>query len=192
LRGARRRANSGAVILARSLLITALFYLPTLGVWEYCAPDVRLAFDVVALKVGIRDTLPWAGAIFGAVYALLYSKFASQWTYLASLYNQIKAMEVSAACAPTSAQALAVIVSAKAGFIEDADELHLAPKSMYAAIIRVWAAEEAVKKEFETYAPGGRVRLEDIVQAVNLTFTADEARYAGLHRRLEKQSRHGP
>ena len=78
-------------------------------------------------------------------------------------------------------------MSAKAGFIEDADELHLATKPMYAAVIRAWAASDDVKTEFASSAPGGRQRLQDIVDVVEYVFRAENARYAKLHAKWEKQ-----
>jgi hypothetical protein len=36
------------------------------------------------------DSIGWIGAIFAAVYAALYARFASQWSYLAGVYNQMR------------------------------------------------------------------------------------------------------
>ena len=100
------------------------------------------------------------GAIFAATYAGLYAKFASQWTYLASLYNQIKAAECSAGC---DAKPLA---QWKAGYLEDALELHLALKPNVASIIHMWGRDADVEKAFREYTPGGADRFEPLMQAV--------------------------
>ncbi len=61
--------------------------------------EVRRASESDPLRgpvdLGTRavELLPWLGALFGAVYAGLYARFASQWLYLANTYNQIKAAE---------------------------------------------------------------------------------------------------
>lgn len=69
--------------------------------------------------------LPWLGATIAASYAASYSRFASQWVYLAELYNQIKAAELSIPEVLTPAQVL-VFAEWKAGFLEDCETLHLA------------------------------------------------------------------
>jgi len=63
-----------------------------------------------------------------------------------------------------ASKAREVIASWQAGFIEDADELHLALKPMYAALIRVWSKDENVRKEFVEYAPGGKQRLDSLLR----------------------------
>lgn len=81
------------------------------------------------------------------------------------MYNQIKAAE---ARKDADRDALA---SWKAGFIEDADELHLAPKPMFATLIKNWAADAAVKAAFVSYAPGGQPGLDGILADVKATPT---------------------
>jgi hypothetical protein len=79
------------------------------------------------------------------------------------LYNQIKAAE-----ARPEAKA-DVLGNWKAGFIEDADELHLALKPMFATLINHWAQEEEVKAAIVNYAPGGETRLKNIMTDVEST-----------------------
>lgn len=50
----------------------------------------------------------------------------------------------------------------KAGFIEDADALHLATKPMFAVIIRHWLAEEVVRSEYLAYGLYGQQRLPQL------------------------------
>ncbi|HEX2451656.1 MAG TPA: hypothetical protein VHJ69_10965 [Gemmatimonadales bacterium] len=117
----------------------------------------------VAQPCKLRSARPshWLGGILAAVYAALYARFAAQWTHLAGLYNQIKAAEVRAAESDTekTKQALA---NWKAGFIEDADALHLATKPMFAVIIRHWLAEEVVRSEYLAYGLYGQQRLPQL------------------------------
>jgi hypothetical protein len=87
------RPNGGGVIFWRSAWIT--FFMYVLGLWlrsifragcPACEPDI-----VHGLLHGNDDTVPtWPGAIFAAVWASLYARFASQWSYLAGVYNQIR------------------------------------------------------------------------------------------------------
>lgn len=103
------------------------------------------------------ELLPWLGALFGAVYAGLYARFASQWLYLANTYNQIKAAECRS---ESSARPLA---EWKAGFIEDADGLHLATKPLFASVIAHWAREAAVAQAYADTVTGGADRLAALV-----------------------------
>ncbi len=48
--------------------------------------------------MGLLTALPTFGAIFAAVYFALYARFASQWSYLANLYNKIKEAETRSQC----------------------------------------------------------------------------------------------
>jgi hypothetical protein len=109
--------------------------------------------------------LTWFGAIFAAVYALLYARFSSQWTYLAGVYNQIKAAQVR------DRPAKEALAEWKAGFIEDCDDLHLVRKDMFASIAHEWLSSESdhgagVRQTFDRYAPGGKMRREKIQSEV--------------------------
>ena len=118
--------NGGGIILVRSLLVSFWIY----GLAIYA----RHILDGNALLTSIRDTIPWLGAILAAVYAAFYARFSSQWTYLAGLYNQIKETEIGM----DEGSSRAALETWKAGFIEDAEELHLATKPIFATIIREW------------------------------------------------------
>jgi hypothetical protein len=96
--------------------------------------------------------ITWIGAIFATVYALLYARFASQWTYLAGLYNQLKAAQTR----PDADKA--VIAEWRAAFFEDCDELHLLRKPMFASIVDNLVNSEdddkkKVKELFESHTP---------------------------------------
>jgi hypothetical protein len=127
-----------------------------------------MKFSSTALRLALKNTLPWYGAIFAGVYAALYARFSSQWTYLAALYYQIKATEAQVVAGSTSSSKTGeIITSMKASFIEDADDLHLALKPMFAALIRTWSQDEKVKVEFVEYAPGGQLRFNSLLEEVN-------------------------
>jgi hypothetical protein len=66
----------------------------------------------------------------GGIYTALYARFASQWNYLANLYNQMMQVGVSAEHIQRDKMA-----RWKAGFVEDAYSLHLAQKPMFAEVV---------------------------------------------------------
>src|SRR5687768_3696804 len=88
------RPNGGTVIFLRALITASSAYLITLGIRERLAPGATWCLSAAAARAALYDTFTWFGAIFAASYAALYARFASQWTYLASLYNEIKAAEL--------------------------------------------------------------------------------------------------
>jgi hypothetical protein len=155
-------ANGGAMIAARAVLSGVLIYAFLTGAGLWLSPPEQ--WDI---KKRVFDTLPWLGAIAGGMYAFLYARFASQWSYLSSVYHQIKGVECSG-CQDPSAMA-----EWKAAFIEDCDEVHLARKPTFAAIIATWGRDAGVSAAFQQSVPGRGARLEALVSA------ADAA--SGLH-----------
>jgi hypothetical protein len=63
---------------------------------------------------------------------VVYARFASQWTYLAGVYNQIKAAE---ARRDADAEKLA---EWKQGFIADAEALHLDNNPIFVDLVAAW------------------------------------------------------
>jgi len=136
--------NGGALILLRTLVIAlSVDLLAVLGV-ALLDPTRSGAVTLPFFRSELAEKLPWLGAIFAVVYAALYTRFASQWTYLAGVYNQIKAAEARNDCDPLK------IAEWKAGFIVDAHELHLAQKALFAEIILAWRDDPAVELMFRS------------------------------------------
>lgn len=161
-----RRPNGGDIILARAIL-TAL--------WMYMlAIFARNRFTLCGLWGLILETLPWFGAIFAAIYFALYARFASQWTYLANVYNQIKGVEVRA---PNSAKARKKIAEWKAGFLEDAEVLHLATHRVFSSVLKVWGNEKLVEAAYCKNTPGGKVRFDLLMRDVEKIDDATAAKY---------------
>jgi hypothetical protein len=149
-----RRANSGALVLQRAMLAAILPSILVVLATHAIDPDATWTW--CGFRKRLLDTLPWLGTMFGAFYAALYSRFASQWGYASGLYNEIKCAE----CNPeTKEEALA---QWKAAFVEDCDDLHLDRKPSFAAVIRLWADDARVKAAFESSAPRGPERLAAI------------------------------
>ena len=101
------------------------------------------------------------GAVYAGIYIALYSSFSSQWSYLSNLYNQIKVVEA------TEGSNRSVIDEMKAAFIEDAIELHLSRKPMFAMIIKFWAREDAVKKLIVERMNNGAATYADLMQDID-------------------------
>lgn len=117
------------------------------------------------------------GAIFAATYVALYARFASQWTYLANLYNQIKATEARTARDDDEASK-SIIAAWKAGFLEDAEELHLATKGVFVSVLKIWGDDDAVRKCFIKNTPGGEKRFDALMGDVKNAYERHERRFS--------------
>lgn len=158
-----KRANGGDVILVRALFVVAwmcilMFFLGLC--FESFTPD------------GTK-----LGAILTVVYAALYARFSQQWHYLANLYNSIKAAEVRTATQRKDKALNERIAQWKAGFIEDADTLHLANKAMIASIICAWTREDRVVYWFNELTNGGESRLRQIIASAQATCEHESSKW---------------
>lgn len=156
-------SNGGTVVFTRALHVAIVIVGVGLLVRNWLDPNRTSEFSVHELRSQLAAIGPWFGTVFAASYAALYARFASQWTYLAGVYNQIKAAEGRRDASED------VIADWKAGFIEDAAELHLIRKRMFASIVYAWAEahEGKVRAAFEHYAPGGKLRFDDLIEQVS-------------------------
>lgn len=166
-----KMANGGGVIVLRSVLTALFIYLTALGLRNLFDASRTWWFSEVQFRLQLIETLPWYGAIFAAIYAGLYARFASQWTYLANVYNQIKAAECRKECMDTP------LAEWKAGFIEDAEELHLIGKGVFAAVVRSWGKNEEVKEQFVKNAPGGAVRFAKVLRRAEAVWQQHERQW---------------
>jgi hypothetical protein len=158
-----RRSNGGGVILARSLFTAIIVYVVAVATREALAPTSILSFSLSAARGAAYDTLPWFGAIFAGIYAAYYARFAAQWSYLAGLYNQIKAAEAQVADTEDPERASLVFAEWKAGFIEDAEELHLIEKRLFAGIVDAWLEDPLVRYSLEHDTKGGAKLLKRLL-----------------------------
>ncbi|TSP10651.1 hypothetical protein [Cupriavidus campinensis] len=163
--------NGGDVIVGRALYITLWVYLLAVGLQALIDP-ARVVPSFDAFREQLLELAPLAGAVFGGAYLALYARFSSQWGYLAGVYNQIKQVEASEK--ELNKEALATW---QAGFIEDAQNLHLAYKESIAPIIHAWGKKSEVAAAFEAYAPGGRKRFDALMEGVKAACRAAETRY---------------
>ena len=160
-----KRPNGGTAVLFRSLWVTTLVCLLVLPIKSYCAAKTQMSFSAAQLKLELGQMIPWFGAIFAGTYAAFYSRFAAQWSYLASLYNQIMA---TVATAPRGQFPNQALVNWHAAFIEDAQDLHLAQKSMFASVIRDLLQDPYVVRVFLACTHGGPNRLRDLERQLNI------------------------
>lgn len=156
--------NGGAVVFLRSVFVALIVFAAALVVKNVVDPSRSLNFSFVELRSQVVDHLPWLGVIFAGAYTAFYARFASQWSYLAELYNNIKASEASGT---TNGRALA---EWKAGFIEDAQTLHMECKSSFISVISAWLHDPEVAEAFSENTIAGKERLQDLRK--NLAFSA--------------------
>ena len=140
-----KRPNGGDIVFLRSTLVAVIVYLFSIAV-KHCLDSGRTS-DLSGKALGdeIATSLPIFGAIFAAVYFALYARFSSQWTYLSNLYNKIVETEARTCTDECSAK---ITAAWKADFLEDADDLHLATKRVFAPLLVAWARDPEVKKSY--------------------------------------------
>lgn len=165
----RGRPNGGDVVVMRTLWIGILLII-FIAVLRALAslPDGLLPF-VRCIGGALKTSLDGGEAptILGATYAALYTRFTSQWTYIANLYNQIKQAEVEAADSQGSAPAAPspaalVLAQWKAGFIEDALAVHMATKPTMKGVIQAWFAVPEVKAAFMAHTPDAGLKVRQL------------------------------
>ncbi|MHA6886961.1 hypothetical protein [Ralstonia pseudosolanacearum] len=151
------KTNGGDAILFRTFWVTFWMAVIAVVVRKYFVPSATASTNAAILA----ELGNWLSAVFGGVYLALYARFSSQWAYLASLYNQIKQTEA------TAGVDVDVLAQWKAGFIEDAENLHLACKASFAPVIKTWGAQPKVAEAFEKYVPGGRLRWTGLKRRID-------------------------
>ena len=159
-----KHPNGGGLILIRTVWIALLIYTLALSIKHFLSSETIVCIDWDGAKKIISETLGWYGAIFAGVYATLISRFASQWHYLANLYNQMMATAVQTSKGEEKERSMNYW---RAAFIEDAVELHLARKRIFASVIRSMLDKEGVRNAIEKYADQSKCSLEKVSELVN-------------------------
>lgn len=159
-----KQPNGGDIVLARALCVALEAAVAALVLRNILDPDLSWCFSGMALREQLIEIAPWFAAAVGAAYAALYARFSSQWSYLANLYNQIKQAEVELLHAGASGELEATrrLAQWKAGYIEDAQDLHLHTKSNIAGIIHFWSEDSEIANAFIKWAPGGQARWDKV------------------------------
>ena len=149
------RPNGGSVVLARSILVSLIIYGAVLTLKEVLKPGALFEFSQIAFKNAIDTTIPWFGAIFAATYASFYTRYSSQWTYLANTYNQFMAVKASMSPKLTSANANQSLVNWQAGFVSDCFTLHLDRKPIFKGVITELMKDAILRKAIlENFSDG--------------------------------------
>ena len=172
----RHRANGGTVILLRALLISGVIFLIGIGIDQRLAPNSTWSFDRGRLIAAVQEHLTWLGALFAGAYTALYTRFASQWQYLAGLYNNIMSTQAKAP-ADQNPERQRVYNNWKAAFIEDADNVHLALKPLYASLIKDMLRNAAVRTAFVQNTVGGAERLAHLEEGISIVVLKEEERW---------------
>jgi len=134
------KPNGGTMIFLRSIWISIIVFF--IALWLRSLFHARYPWTFVPSELfrNFPETLAWIGTIFAFTYLALYTRFASQFNYLAGVYNQIMATrsEIRGLAAteelrnPDNNRS---VIAWQAGFIEDAEALHLATKTMFSTAI---------------------------------------------------------
>jgi len=156
--------NGGPVIALRSIVCSISLFLFILGFMNIVDPTKSWDFSFRIFQEEIVKRITWFGVLFAAVYAALYSRFSSQWSYLANLYNTIKQASLRSDINED------ILSEWKAAFIEDAEYLHLSHKNNFASIIYWWIQDEKVKEKYIQYTPGGKERFESLVCSISTRY----------------------
>jgi len=109
----------------------------------------------------------------GASYVAFYARFVSQWGYLAGLYNMIKQTET------TEGADKEFIAQWKAGYLEHAENLHLAAKKNLAPVLHAWVRDPAVIRAYIRHTPGGTNRLRRLRCLACRSYADEAAKWKG-------------
>jgi hypothetical protein len=126
--------NGGIAVLFRTILVSVLIY--------FCAVILKMYSADQDVKKVVAETIPWLGAILGGTYAAFYSRFSSQWAYIADLYNQQMALAITLSDVTIEGDNYKAWQSA---FIEDAVCMHLATKEGFRNAINEMLEDEDIR-----------------------------------------------
>lgn len=157
--------NGGTAVAIRTIWVGSL-------VCVFLGSIYLKVYGVVPLNKMLQGNMYEILGIYAAVYAALYARFVSQWTYLSNLYNSIREQEINNVNVPSSVH---IINERKAEFIFDAKNLHLIRKKKFASIIYLWlTSNEEVMKRYIDYDPEcrGDIRKarDNFIQIVQSVF----------------------
>lgn len=138
--------NGGTAVIVRTVQLSTLAFLLAIGVDSYLDPKAHLAFDWAQFLATVKAHLTWFGVLFGGIYVALYSRFSSQWSYLAGLYNSLMQLECQEPRSELKDDAkLERRAMAWAAFIDDAWTMHLAAKPSFSSAIRTLLSDERIR-----------------------------------------------
>lgn len=155
--------NGGGVVLARAIWSSLLVFSLSMALHECLRPDaIWGTWSSDRFFSVIQNHLTWFGGILVAIYAALYARFSSQWTYLANLYNLITSTAIYLNKNELRAEQRMWLATWWAAFIEDAQDLHLATKKNYALLILYRLQNPEIRKICKEWTIEGPGRIEKL------------------------------
>ncbi|MBP5748235.1 MAG: hypothetical protein J6W63_07750 [Treponema sp.] len=134
--------NGGSSVILRTCFTGTIISFMVIGFYCLIYRNLQCPFEVVK-----HNGWQFCG-IYAATYASFYARFVSQWTYLSNLYNQIKEAELNVLVNGNKKEANDALCRWMAGFIEDAETLHLETKTIFATVIINWSIKYPKVHEF--------------------------------------------
>jgi len=174
--------NGGTAVILRTVQLSLLAFLLAIGVESYLDPKARLEFDLVQFLAALKSHLPWFGVLFGGIYVALYSRFSSQWSYLASLYNSLMQLECQEPRSELKGAKLERRAMAWAAFIDDAWTMHLAAKPSFSSAIRALLQDAPIRDVVDGWYAGHKTEYEAFQRRIG--FTRPPAETADIHKDL--------
>ena len=172
-----QQCNGGAVILMRSVIVAAWVTALLCLVYGFESGHVGNLINLDFLRRHLFSGLKIFGTILAFVYVALYARFSAQWRYLADVYNKIKESQMK-----TGIESKAILAQWKAGFIEDADELHLATKKIFMSILYHWLNEDDVREEFIKNTPCGSAHYLNLKARIDKAYKDHEIELTGRYK----------
>jgi uncharacterized membrane protein len=146
----KRRPNSGALLLLRALWTALCVMVIAIILNSILDNGITCTLDLGIVWQGFKAHPTWYAIVFAAVYTALYTRYASQWQYLADLYNRIKEKEIGLQNSPDfKKEAEQKLAQWKAGFVADARAMHLIRHDSFQTVAKTWLTEAMVSVAYD-------------------------------------------
>jgi hypothetical protein len=166
----RYMPNGGKAILIRTVLVSLVLYLVAISLKSYTSENSIFRFSLDQFQKEVTETITWLGAILGGSYAALYTRFSSQWSYLADLYNQ----QMSAALNLNSdAIESDTYKYWQAAFVEDAVCMHLDTKAGFSNLVLELLRDEKIKSILEEQKHFGNIKYNKVLSRLEKVTSAN-------------------
>jgi len=143
------KANSGSVVFFRALWTAYWVMVIAIILNSIVDNGCTSKLEPGLVWSGFKAHPTWYAIVLAAVYTALYTRYASQWQYLAKLYNDIKSKEIDLASRGEHPERTGPLLDRwKAAFIADANAMHLATQESYATVIGDWLNSEHIRAAY--------------------------------------------
>jgi len=168
------KSNGSVVVALRALWTTVIFAVIAVIVVSVFDPARTGPVSVHGALDAFWSVSNHIALFLGASYIAFYARFVSQWGYLAGLYNMIKQTEA------TAESDKKIIAEWKAGYLEDAENLHLATKNNLAPVLYAWVQDPAVIRAYIKNTPGGTNRLRRLRRLACRAYEEEAVKWKSL------------